>query len=118
MLATSSPDFTFEDFDENTRATMFYTTGTTGAPKGVYFSHRQLVLHTLIDLVGFGSPARQGRFHSEDVYMPITPMVHVHGWGLPYAATAAGVKQGYPGRDQPQRVLQLLHDEGGTLSLL
>src|SRR5712672_3729149 len=47
MLAKSSPDFTFEDFDENTRATMFYTTGTTGAPEGVYFSHRQLVLHTL-----------------------------------------------------------------------
>ena len=67
LLAKASPDFEFQDFDENTRATMFYTTGTTGVPKGVYFSHRQLVLHTLIDLVGFGSPARQGRFHREDV---------------------------------------------------
>jgi fatty-acyl-CoA synthase len=116
MLAKSSPDFTFEDFDENTRATMFYTTGTTGAPKGVYFSHRQLVLHTLIDLVGFGSPGRQGRFHREDVYMPITPMFHVHGWGLPYAATAAGVKQVYPGRYQPELLLKLIKTEGVTFS--
>ena len=116
ILAKSSADFTFEDFDENTRATMFYTTGTTGAPKGVYFSHRQLVLHTLIDLVGFGSPARQGRFHGEDVYMPITPMFHVHGWGLPYAATAAGVKQVYPGRYQPELLLNLIKTEGVTFS--
>ena len=116
MLAKSSPDFTFEDFDEHTRATMFYTTGTTGAPKGVYFSHRQLVLHTLIDLVGFGSPGRQGRFHREDVYMPITPMFHVHGWGLPYAATAAGVKQVYPGRYQPELLLNLIKTEGVTFS--
>ncbi|MBR0801393.1 fatty acid--CoA ligase [Bradyrhizobium jicamae] len=116
LLAKASPDFEFQDFDENTRATMFYTTGTTGVPKGVYFSHRQLVLHTLIDLVGFGSPARQGRFHREDVYMPITPMFHVHGWGLPYAATAAGVKQVYPGRYQPDLLLDLIKTEGVTFS--
>ncbi|QIG96618.1 MULTISPECIES: fatty acid--CoA ligase [unclassified Bradyrhizobium] len=116
LLAKTSPDFAFQDFDENTRATMFYTTGTTGVPKGVYFSHRQLVLHTLIDLVGFGSPARQGRFHREDVYMPITPMFHVHGWGLPYAATAAGVKQVYPGRYQPDLLLELIKTEGVTFS--
>jgi len=116
LLAKSSPDFDFPDFDENTRATMFYTTGTTGDPKGVYFSHRQLVLHTLIDLVGFGSPAKQGRFHREDVYMPITPMFHVHGWGLPYAATALGVKQVYPGRYQPDLLLDLIKKEGVTFS--
>jgi fatty-acyl-CoA synthase len=116
LLAKASPDFEFQDFDENTRATTFYTTGTTGVPKGVYFSHRQLVLHTLIDLVGFGSPARQGRFHREDVYMPITPMFHVHGWGLPYAATAAGVKQVYPGRYQPDLLLNLIKTEGVTFS--
>jgi acyl-CoA synthetase (AMP-forming)/AMP-acid ligase II len=116
LLTKASPNFEFQDFDENTRATMFYTTGTTGVPKGVYFSHRQLVLHTLIDLVGFGSPARQGRFHREDVYMPITPMFHVHGWGLPYAATAAGVKQVYPGRYQPDLLLNLIKAEGVTFS--
>jgi fatty-acyl-CoA synthase len=116
LLAASAADYDFPDFDENTRATMFYTTGTTGAPKGVYFSHRQLVLHTLIDLVSFGSPASQGRFHREDVYMPITPMFHVHGWGLPYAATAAGVKQVYPGRYQPELLLNLIKTEGVTFS--
>src|SRR6201987_1207705 len=116
LLAKASPDFEFEDFDENTRATMFYTTGTTGVPKGVYFSHRQLVLHTLIDLVGFGSPARQGRFHREDVYMPITPMFHVHGWGFPWAATLAGVKQVYPGRYDPAMLLKLIKCEGVTFT--
>ena len=116
LLAKASPDFEFQDFDENTRATVFYTTGTTGLPKGVYFSHRQLVLHTLIDLVGFGFPARQGRFHREDVYMPITPMFHVHGWGLPFAATAAGVKQVYPGRYQPDLLINLIKTEGVTFS--
>src|SRR5713226_7074047 len=116
LLLGASPDYDFADFDENTRATTFYTTGTTGAPKGVYFSHRQLVLHTLIDLVSFGSPASQGRFHREDVYMPITPMFHVHGWGLPYAATTAGVKQVYPGRYQPELLLNLIKTEGVTFS--
>jgi fatty-acyl-CoA synthase len=116
LLAKASPDFEFQDFDENTRATVFYTTGTTGLPKGVYFSHRQLVLHTLMDLVGFGFPARQGRFHREDVYMPITPMFHVHGWGLPFAATAAGVKQVYPGRYQPDLLMNLIKTEGVTFS--
>ncbi|RML23563.1 Medium-chain-fatty-acid--CoA ligase, partial [Pseudomonas syringae pv. maculicola] len=47
LLAAASPEYEFEDFDENSVATMFYTTGTTGNPKGVYFTHRQLVLHTL-----------------------------------------------------------------------
>src|SRR5258707_6570263 len=116
LLAASAADYDFPDFDENTRATMFYTTGTTGAPKGVYFSHRQLVLHTLIDLVSFGSPASQGRFHREDVYMPITPMFHVHGWGLPYAATAAGGKQVYPGRYSPEQLCNLIKTEGVTFS--
>src|SRR6266567_4008310 len=50
LLASRAEDFDFPDFDENTRATTFYTTGTTGNPKGVYFSHRQLVLHTLVVL--------------------------------------------------------------------
>jgi len=87
LLAASSPDFAFPDFDENTRATTFYTTGTTGLPKGVNFSHRQLVLHTLAVAATFGANPVQGRFHRSDVYMPITPMFHVHAWGFPYIAT-------------------------------
>ena len=52
MLARAAPSFAFPDLDENTRATTFYTTGTTGLPKGVYYSHRQLVLHTLATMRG------------------------------------------------------------------
>ena len=116
LLAAASPEYDFPDFDENTQATTFYTTGTTGLPKGVYFSHRQLVLHTLAELAAFGSAPKQGRFHSNDVYMPITPMFHVHAWGFPWAATAAGVKQVYPGRYASDVLLKLIKTEGVTFT--
>src|SRR5574340_953732 len=114
LLAGGDPEHIFPDFDENTRATTFYTTGTTGSPKGVYFSHRQLVLHTLAAAAAFGTAPVQGRFGRDDVYMPITPMFHVHAWGLPYVATMLGVKQVYPGRYQPDVLLQLIRREGVT----
>ena len=116
LLARSAPDFAFPDFDENTRATTFYTTGTTGNPKGVYFSHRQLVLHTLAVLGSIASAPEHQRFHRGDVYMPITPMFHVHAWGVPYIATAMGVKQVYPGRYLPESLLTLIQQEGVTFS--
>jgi len=116
LLAGATTGFAFPDFDENARATTFYTTGTTGLPKGVYFSHRQLVLHTLAQLAAFGTAGRQGRFHRDDVYMPITPMFHVHAWGFPYAATVMGVKQVYPGRYSPEALLNLIKIESVTFS--
>jgi fatty-acyl-CoA synthase len=116
LLAAQKPCFDFPDFDENTRATTFYTTGTTGMPKGVYFSHRQLVLHTLGTLAAVATPQNQGRFHQGDVYMPITPMFHVHAWGFPYIATSVGVKQVYPGKYAPNTLLQLISDESVTFS--
>jgi fatty-acyl-CoA synthase len=116
MLAGASDSFEFADFDENTRATTFYTTGTTGMPKGVYFSHRQLILHTLGTIASLGTAEGHGRFHQRDVYMPITPMFHVHAWGLPYVATALGVKQVYPGKYAPNTLLQLIEQEGVTFS--
>lgn len=116
LLAAAVPEFAFADFDENTRATTFYSTGTTGMPKGVYFSHRQLVLHTLGVLGVLGSAQGHGRFHRQDVYMPITPMFHVHAWGLPYVATLLGVKQVYPGRYVPDQLLELIEKEGVTFS--
>jgi fatty-acyl-CoA synthase len=115
-LLASGSDYAFPDFDENTRATTFYTTGTTGLPKGVYFSHRQLVLHSLAELAALAMPGSQGRFHKDDVYMPITPMFHVHAWGFPYSATVAGVKQVYPGRYVPDLLLRLIKKEGVTFS--
>lgn len=108
LLAEASPKYDFPDFDENTRATTFYTTGTTGLPKGVYFSHRQLVLHTLVATSTLAAPSVQGRLHKESVYMPITPMFHVHAWGIPYVATFLGIKQVYPGRYVPSVLLKLL----------
>ncbi|MGE8368623.1 fatty acid--CoA ligase [Cupriavidus sp.] len=116
LLASSRSDFIFPDFDENTRATQFYTSGTTGLPKGVSFSHRQLVLHTLAVCAAFAMGSTQGRFHRGDVYMPITPMFHVHAWGMPYVATMMGVKQVYPGRYTPEMLLTLRAREGVTFS--
>ncbi len=114
MLEASSPYFQFPDFDENTRATTFHTTGTTGRPKGVYFSHRQLVLHTLAIATEYGPAPSQGRIHRDDVYMPLTPMFHVHAWGSPYLYTMMGNKQVYPGRYQPDVLLGLIAREGVT----
>jgi len=116
LLGKAEDDFDFPDFDENTKATTFYTTGTTGAPKGVYFSHRHLVLHTLGVLTSLGSFKSQASFNSADVYMPITPMFHVHAWGLPYAATLVGAKQVYPGRYEPETLLKLVEKEKVTFS--
>ena len=115
LLAKAPAQYDFPELDENTRATTFYTTGTTGLPKGVYFSHRQLVLHTFAarnTIAGVG----QGRFNENDVYMPITPMFHVHAWGIPYMATLMGVKQVYPGRYEPATLLRLLATHKVTFS--
>ena len=98
LIEKQSDEFEFEDFDENTIATTFYTTGTTGDPKGVFFTHRQLVLHTITALGQFGGMTEPAPFNQFDVYMPLTPMFHVHAWGVPYIATILGVKQIYPGR--------------------
>jgi len=116
LLNQATTTFEFADFNENTRATTFYTTGTTGMPKGVYFSHRQLVLHTIAGMAALGSVAHQGRLHQEDVYMPITPMFHVHAWGVPYIATALGIKQVYPGKYLPDMLLKLIDSEKVTFS--
>jgi len=116
LVEKGQPDHTFQDFDENTRATTFYTTGTTGNPKGVYYSHRQIVLHTLSVSAGMAMASEHGRFCRDDVYMPITPMFHVHAWGMPYVATLAGVKQVYPGRYVPEKLLELIAREKVTFS--
>jgi fatty-acyl-CoA synthase len=116
LLAAESGEYDFPRLDENTLATSFYTTGTTGQPKAVAFSHRQLVLHTLAGAVELGARAVQGRLHRDDVYMPITPMFHAHAWGYPFIATMLGLKQVYPGRYEPQKLLSLKQQEGVTFS--
>lgn len=111
LLAAASPSYDFADFDENSVATTFYTTGTTGNPKGVYFTHRQLVLHTLSMATTMGGLDSIRLLGNDDVYMPITPMFHVHAWGVPYVATMLGVKQVYPGRYEPDMLCRLIKEE-------
>ncbi|WP_370278033.1 fatty acid--CoA ligase [Pontibacterium sp.] len=116
LLADADDQYDFPDFDENSVATTFYTTGTTGNPKGVYFSHRQLVLHTLNMATTLGAYEGLPLLRSDDVYMPMTPMFHVHAWGVPYVATMMGVKQVYPGRYEPNKLVRLFRDENVTFS--
>ena len=115
-VEAASDHYDFPDMDENTRATTFYTTGTTGLPKGVFFSHRQLVLHAMSTAMMLGSYDSPCRFRSTDVYMPITPMFHVHAWGIPYVAVLLGVKQVYPGKYEPAVLLKLILSEKVTFS--
>ena len=116
LLSIGSQYFPFPDFDENACATIFHTTGTTGRPKGVYFSHRQIVLHTLGVLVEYGLTPSHGRFHRDDVYMPMTPMFHVHAWGAPYTTTLSGCKLVFPGRYSPEIFLKLIETEKVTFT--
>ena len=106
--------YDFPAIDEDAQASLFYTSGTTGMPKGVYFSHRQLVLHTLGLAAGIAnSPVRMT---SDDVIMPLVPFFHVHGWGFPYLAGMWGMKFVLVGRYDPKNILENLQRENVTVS--
>ena len=116
LLAAAQPGFAFPDLDENTVATLFYTTGTTGVPKGVFFTHRQIVLHALTGALTFAAHSQPLTLNDHDIYLPLTPMFHVQAWGFPYMAVALGLKQVYPGRFEPSTVLRLLELHRVTIS--
>ena len=116
MLKEASPEYDFPDLDENTKATTFYTTGTTGLPKGVFFTHRQIVIHSMSVCIAVSCHDTPLRFSTSDVYMPITPMFHVHAWGFPYIATMMGIKQVYPGKYEPEMLIKLILEERVTFS--
>ncbi len=116
LLAQESDEYDFPDFDEDAIATTFYTTGTTGNPKGVFFSHRQIMLHTLGLCGTFGILDGACRVKSSDTYMPLTPFFHVHAWGFPFLATAMGMKQVFVGKFEPEMVLKLFMIEKPTFS--
>lgn len=116
MLAAVSDAFDFPDFDENTIATTFYTSGTTGDPKGVFFTHRQIVLQTLASTLASALNAEGQGARYNDVYMPMTPLFHVHAWCWPYGATMIGLKQVYPGRYVPEVLVDLIEHHKVTLS--
>jgi len=116
LLAQQSDRYEFPDFEEDAIATTFYTTGTTGNPKGVFFSHRQIMLHTLGLCGTFGILDGACRVKSSDTYMPLTPFFHVHGWGFPFLSTAMGMKQVFVGKFEPEMVLKLFMMEKPTFS--
>ncbi len=115
LLAGAAPLAELPDLDENTLATISYTTGTTGTPRGAYFSQRQLTLQTLCDAVALAALGGPG-VTKHDVYMPITPMYHGHAWGMPYVATMLGLKMIFPGRYEPAMLVRLLREHHVTFS--
>ncbi len=116
LLASQSDQYDFPDFDEDAVASTFYTTGTTGNPKGVFFTHRQLVLHTMLIGVHFGPIDKACTFNNSDIYMPLTPFFHVHAWGFPFAATMLGMKQVYVGKFEPEVAIKLFMIHRPTIS--
>ena len=115
-LRRVAPVASWPDLDEDMAATLFYTTGTTGEPKGVSFSHRQIVLHTLAAGMTLAAHDEPMALRASDVYMPLTPMFHVHAWGVPYIAVTLGMTQVYPGRYEPSMLLALLERHRVTFS--
>jgi fatty-acyl-CoA synthase len=110
LLAEHDGDYEWPVLDEHAATALCYTSGTTGHPKGALYSHRSTVLHAY----GIMSPDvfRLGR---SAVVLPIVPMFHASGWGLPYGSAAAGAKLVFPGhRLDPEAVTELLWDEGVT----
>ena len=116
LLAVASDTFDFPDFDENTIATTFYTSGTTGDPKGVFFTHRQIVLQTMASTLASALNAEGQGARYDDVYMPMTPLFHVHAWCWPYGATMIGLNQVYPGRYLAPKLVDLIEEHKVTLS--
>ena len=112
FIAAEPGEFAGPRLDEREAACMCYTSGTTGRPKGVVYSHRAIVLHSLASAMTDGLAIGQ-----REVVCPVVPMFHVNGWGLPFTATMAGSKQVLPGPHlDPESLLDLYVQEGVTVS--
>jgi len=112
LLAAETADYDWPVFDENLASSLCYTSGTTGNPKGVLYSHRSTVLHTF-GLMAADTMAISAR----DSILPCAPLFHVNCWGIPYAAAATGAKLVLPGMKlDGESLLQLMRDEGVTFA--
>jgi fatty-acyl-CoA synthase len=113
LAGTDGSQFEYATHSEDDPISMCYTSGTTGRPKGVVYSHRSTVLHTLVASLGdFWS------LRGTDVVLPVTPMFHANSWGIPYGAVMMGVKLVFPGPHlHPDDLLDLMQIEPPTLSL-
>uniref|UniRef100_A0A7C3MBH0 Fatty-acid--CoA ligase n=1 Tax=Archaeoglobus fulgidus TaxID=2234 RepID=A0A7C3MBH0_ARCFL len=110
LIKNAGENYDFPMVDERSAFAACYTSGTTGNPKGVYYSHRSMVLHSMVAAVGLG-------LKPEDVYMQLVPMFHANGWGVFFAATMAGTKLVFPGRyavDNLAPVIELMKSEKVT----
>jgi fatty-acyl-CoA synthase len=114
LLDSGDPDgFEYAPHAEDDPVSMCYTSGTTGRPKGVVYSHRSTVLHTLI-----GCLADAWGLRSTDSVLPVTPMFHANSWGMPYGAVMLGTKLVFPGPHlHPDDLLDLMQLEPPTLAL-
>ncbi len=112
LLAAASDSFAWPALDERAASSLCYTSGTTGNPKGVLYSHRSTVLHSFAVCAGDGLG-----LSSRDVVLPVVPMFHVNSWGIPYAAAMCGAKLVLPGAGMDGASLyELLDSEKVTLS--
>ena len=112
LLAAQDDVYEWPQFDENSASSLCYTSGTTGNPKGVLYSHRSTLLHAYA-----GALPDSLNASARDVILPVVPMFHVNAWGLPYAACLVGAKMVYPGAALDGKSLyELFESEGVTMS--
>ena len=113
LVASGGETFVWPQLDENAACALCYTSGTTGNPKGVLYSHRSTMLHAYATMM----PDALG-LSSRDVVLPIVPMFHVNAWGNPYACPMAGAKIVFPGSKMGDgaTLAALINEEGVTLS--